>query len=508
VNRLKAKAKTEFGDFQTPYKLATAVCKVLASRTLQPATLLEPTCGTGSFLVAAVRQFPHAQRVIGCEINPAYLDQAKRRTEEMCPPPSIEWHRRDALRYDWQAALDAMPEPVLILGNPPWVTSAGLGSLDSANQPAKSNFQNHRGLDALTGKSNFDIAEWLVIRFLESIGHRRAAVAMLLKTQVARRVMVHAWKSKIALSDATLLTFNAQRHFSVAADACLLICEMGSGPAVHECTVGDLDHPDLAKQVLSYESGVLIADRTAHERWHHLHQKPATEPAYRWRSGVKHDCAIVMELHREGTDLRNGLEEIVDVESEYVFPLVKGSEVARGNIAHATRALVITQKETGQDTAVLAHLAPRTWQYLCRHGKALESRKSSIYRNRPRFSIFGVGAYTFAPWKVAICGLYKKIRFTVVGSDEGRPIVLDDTCYHVACKTQQEAELLASLLNSKVAAEFFSAFLFWDSKRPFTAELLGRLDIPALATELGKEQEWLTLRPDLAPYAALEKSLF
>jgi len=30
-------------------------------------------------------------------------------------------------------------------------------------------------------------------------------------------------------------------------------------------------------------------------------------------------------------------------------------------------------------------------------------------KNKPDFSIFSVGAYTFAPWKIAISGLYKKI---------------------------------------------------------------------------------------------------
>ena len=35
-------------------------------------------------------------------------------------------------------------------------------------------------------------------------------------------------------------------------------------------------------------------------------------------------------------------------------------------------------------------------------------------------------AYTFEPWRVAISGFYKKLNFRVVGSFEGKPIVLDD----------------------------------------------------------------------------------
>jgi len=43
---------------------------------------------------------------------------------------------------------------------------------------------------------------------------------------------------------------------------------------------------------------------------------------------------------------------------------------------------------------------------------------------------------------------------------------------------------VASLLNSEIAHEFYSAFVFWDAKRPITTEILRRLDLAALAREL------------------------
>jgi len=121
------------------------------------------------------------------------------------------------------------------------------------------------------------------------------------------------------------------------------------------------------------------------------------------------------------------------------------------------------------------------------HGEALDRRGSSIYRKRPRFSVFGVGDYTFAPWKVAISGFYKRLKFAVVGSSEGKPTVLDDTVYFVACRSEEEARSVASLLNSETAREFLSALIFWDAKRPITADLLSRLDLQALAREVGTE---------------------
>ncbi|MGH7192509.1 MAG: hypothetical protein ACREJM_03125, partial [Candidatus Saccharimonadales bacterium] len=112
------------------------------------------------------------------------------------------------------------------------------------------------------------------------------------------------------------------------------------------------------------------------------------------------------------------------------------------------------------------------------------------YRVRPAFSVFGVGDYTFAPWKVAISGFYKKLAFTVLSTVEGKPIVLDDTSYFLPCDTEGQAQYLASLLNSNPAQSYFRAFVFWDNKRPITADLLGRLNLRAVARELGSEAEF------------------
>ncbi len=61
--------KKEFGDFQTPLSLARRACGVLSRRGLEPATIIEPTCGKGSFLVAALETFSTATRAIALEIN-------------------------------------------------------------------------------------------------------------------------------------------------------------------------------------------------------------------------------------------------------------------------------------------------------------------------------------------------------------------------------------------------------------------------------------------------------
>ena len=99
--------------------------------------------------------------------------------------------------------------------------------------------------------------------------------------------------------------------------------------------------------------------------------------------------------------------------------------------------------------------------------------------------MFGVGPYAFSPWKVAISGFYKNLRFRSVGPADSRPAVFDDTCYFLPCQSEDEARELLKLLNSQAARGFFDSVVFWDAKRPITADVLGILNLGALAMELG-----------------------
>jgi hypothetical protein len=140
----------------------------------------------------------------------------------------------------------------------------------------------------------------------------------------------------------------------------------------------------------------------------------------------------------------------------------------------------VTQRALGEDTAALAQGAPRAWKYLMRHRTVLDARKSAIYESQPPFAIFGVGSYSFAPWKVAISGLYKRSTFTVVGPHRGRPVVLDDTCYFLAFDDEARAQRAAEALRSEAASDFFASRIFWDAKRPINKGILQALDLQAL----------------------------
>ena len=423
---------------------------------------------------AAVEVFPNCDSCLGFEINPYHVQVAR-------SVPGARVYCENFFGMDWPKTLDMLSEPILVIGNPPWVTNSALGALSGTNLPNKSNFQGLKGFDAVTGKSNFDISEWMLIHLLSWLSGRSAILAMLCKTAVARKVLQYAWQNQLQVKESSVYGIDSAEHFRASVKACLLICVLEPGSISYQCSSYlDLDAPK-ADSVFAFRKGKLVADLEAMHAYGHL---CGTSPL-KWRSGVKHDCSRVMELYsRGGNEFKNGLGEIVTLESIFLYPMLKSSELMKPQL-RPSRYMLVTQETVGQDTSWIRDLAPRTWSYLEAHAALLDRRSSIIYRKRPRFSIFGVGEYTFSPWKVAISGFYKRLNFRCVGSLDGKPLVLDDTCYFLPCKTEKDARVLAGILNSTTAKSYFRSFVFWDSKRPITAQLLASLDLGALASELG-----------------------
>ena len=101
-----------------------------------------------------------------------------------------------------------------------------------------------------------------------------------------------------------------------------------------------------------------------------------------------------------------------------------------------------------------------------------------VYRGRPAFAQFGVGAYSFCPHKVAVSGLHWPPRFRVLTPVDNRPVILDDTCYFVPCIDGASADALGQWLARPEVEASLEAFTDRDAKRPVTKRLLSRLRLP------------------------------
>lgn len=448
------------GDWQTPPQLAAAVVDALRRTGIRPRVILEPTCGEGAFLVAARAAFPDAS-LVGFDVSTTHLDVARAALRGT----GARLERRDFFEVDWSAELRALDAPVLVVGNPPWVTNAALGALGSTNVPEKRNVDAARGVDAITGASNFDLAEAMTLRLLDAAVARARSfvIALLVKRAVARKIARRALSRGLAVSGA-IHKIDARRAFGVSVDAALLVVE---GPADARWEERSSLDSKAEGQRLTLVEGRLA--RATEDLVATADLESTIASRFVWRSGIKHDCAEVMEIDRRE----------IDLEDTYVFPLLKGTDVAFGRTV-SRRWVIVPQRRTGEDTRVVAERAPRTWAYLEKNAARLAARRSRVYAGRPPFSIFGVGPYAFAPFKVATSGLHKRLAFVVVPPFEGRPVMLDDTCYFVGCDDEITARAVHAALTSPRATRFFEARVAWDEKRPIQKSLLSRLRIEAL----------------------------
>ena len=466
----------EFGDFQTPQHLADAICDLIARRGFAPASVLEPSCGRGTFLVAAMKAFPSAM-VRGYDCNSSHVEAARHRVSA-CPHASVA--NGDFFQRNWDTVLAELADPVLVLGNPPWVTNAAIGSLGGANLPKKSNVDGLRGIDALTGSANFDISEWMIRENFRWLKDRGGAIAVLCKTSVARKVLARVWAEGISIESATIYGIDSGQEFGVSVDACLLFAWVGlPNGGVYECDRYDsLDATERSSR-FGMKDGMLVSDSVAYEQLGFLHTKGLGG----WRSGLKHDCSQIFEFSSMNGNLVNGLGEEVSIEAAAMFPLLKSSDVARQRPPR--KHVLVPHRSMPESPLELRRTAPNAWRYLVSHQEIVARRASLIYKKRPPFSIFGIGPYSFSPWKVAIAGLYKELRFNKVGPIEGQPVLFDDTCYFFPCETEEECNLLLHMVSSPPALGFWSSLVFWDAKRPVTARLLNQLNLAALARHLG-----------------------
>jgi tRNA1(Val) A37 N6-methylase TrmN6 len=483
---LKIQKKTgmkEFGDFQTPWDLALHIVGFLRKIGIEPSTILEPTCGTGSFLLASIKTFPTAH-IIGMDINNDYVNSVQEKLAQINKIRNTDIKQADFFQVEWKKEINSLKKPILIIGNPPWITSAEMTVLNGSNLPTKTNIYKYRGLEAKTGKSNFDISEWVIITLLNALSGYDGVLAMLCKTSVARKALRYCYNNQLTLKQASMHLINTKEHFNVTVDACLFICHSNRENTSYSCKIyQSLDQENLIQEI-GVVNGELIANLNTYQKWKHLQG----ESQYIWRSGIKHDCSKVMELTKKGDIFFNGLNEQVLIEDNYLYPMLKSSDVANNRVDNIKKWMIVTQKHIGEETTIIKTKAPLTWNYLKKNAEKLDARASSIYKNRPRFSIFGVGEYTFSPWKIAISGLYKRIHFQLIHPFSEKPVVLDDTCYFIPANSFEEAISLHALLNHTITKEFYESFIHWDAKRPITKQILQSLDLKKIYKEIGHKK--------------------
>jgi len=177
------------------------------------------------------------------------------------------------------------------------------------------------------------------------------------------------------------------------------------------------------------------------------------------------DGLVVVRNITEGAKLK--VEEVTEpIEPDLLYPLLRGRDVQRWKAEPSAWIIMVQdpEKRRGIDEKELQTHYPHTYGYLKRFEKVLreraafkryftrKDRNGRVVETGPFYSMFDVGAYTFAPWKVVWTRVATDITAAVVGDADvcwvKKPIVPVETATMVDFQDPNEAHFVCAVVNS------------------------------------------------------------
>jgi len=150
------------------------------------------------------------------------------------------------------------------------------------------------------------------------------------------------------------------------------------------------------------------------------------------------------------------------IEPDLLYPLLRGRDVKRWR-AEPSAYIIMAQdpiKRKGIDEDKMKTCYPKTYLYLKRFEEVLreraafkryftrKDRSGRIFETGPFYSMFDVGDYTFAPYKVVWRYIATDFICSVVGLADSKPIIPNEKLMLVNCDRKEEAYYLCGICNS------------------------------------------------------------
>ena len=155
------------------------------------------------------------------------------------------------------------------------------------------------------------------------------------------------------------------------------------------------------------------------------------------------------------------------IESDLVYPLLRGRDVSRWHAEPSTYIILSQDPETRQGIpeTEMKRKYPKTFSYFKKFEEQLRKRASSSVRRLMErgafYSMFGVGSYTFAPWKVIWkhTGVQDSMRACTISSEA----IPDQKVILVSSESEAAAHFFCACINSLPAFSVIKNYIGLDA---------------------------------------------
>ena len=480
---------TPIGAVYTPEWLADHVLDVIG---WQPDDdLLDPTCGDGAFLRAALRRRLAAgvtgdellAGLRGIDIDPAAAQAARAAIRDMVGgDPEV----------DVGDALDATAQARFVVGNPPWVKWSALPPEYAARIKPRCQALGVFGRDRWVGGIETDFSTVITHHAVRSLVAPGGTLAFVITGSVFANEASEGFRRFDGARVVLVEDYAALRPFAESVHATLLVLRRGEPttyPVPYRVHRRDGVDELLAAPVPGTDAGPwLKGTRRRHATWRRIFGPGA----YRARKGVTTDLngAFFVRAEMDGATARitndpslgrKPLPHVTaEVEAEHVFPLLRGRDFGGAPELH----VLVPQRGMHGDPG-LPRTAPLAHAYLERFRPALEQRSSlrRYQRGKPYWSLWNVGPYTFSAHKVVWREIAGRFRAAYVGPDV---IVCDHKLYFVPCDSEAEARYLTGVLNAPTITGAIDAYA---AQLSLGASVVEYLAIPRFDAADARHQE-------------------
>lgn len=494
--------------------------------------LIDPTCGAGAFLAGAAlalrndpsRLTDNASRIAGADIDPLAVLGA--RVACLCAVADL-LEPGQPFEPDIRAAdlFDPSPFPPhhIVVGNPPWIRFSELAPDTRARVTKAAHHYELVPPSSFHGGSELDLSAVCAYRMFDEHLRNGGKAALVMPSSLLRSASATPFRSFVLPDGASLrldhiTDFGALRVFPGATNrSSLLVWTKGQPqqPTIPARMVENTRPPDQDASLT--QALALLRPRTCVARFVGKSRSLACFPDdvvsclegacshVRGRKGVTTDLNGAYFVRILGPGSRPGLLLVAndvtsrgksvpthtfEVEETLLFPLLKGSkQIHPFRVDPPSTALLLPNRTVTRipDELSFAKKFPEahahfTWIEKETSG-ALSAR--STYRRMlhraPFFSVYNVGDYTFAPYKVVWAEIARTLVAGIATSSliakDGTPkvIVPDHKVYFAPFDHLEPALFLCALLSSSVVRAYVDAV----TEKLQVGSLLDRVRLPA-----------------------------